>query len=164
MSFTGREPRMEALILYSLVFAAVGLMLVGTYGAMPLLAEASAATPRLRLVTASIDAPSLALSETKLLAEADLPSPKTGPVTADTAPDAGPNDGISETESILLGLHDEVDLLRDEIEGLRGDLCALLEIANRPQLVGRPKKRSDVPEPLRGQVNARRQVRVQTRA
>jgi len=131
---------------------------------MPLLADAPTA-PRLRPVTASIDAPSLALSETKLLAEADLPSPKTGPVTADTArPDAGPNDGISETESILLGLHDEVDLLRDEIEGLRGDLCALLEIANRPQLVGHPKKRSDVPEPLRGQVNARRQVRVQTRA
>jgi len=156
---------MEALILYSLVFVAVGLMLVGTYGAMPLLAEAPAATTRLQQVTASINTPILAISETRLLTEADLPSPKTRPVTADTArPDAGPNDGISETESILLGLHDEVDLLRDEIEGLRGELSALIEIANRPQLAGRPKRRSDVPEPLRGQVNARRQVRVQTRA
>jgi hypothetical protein len=157
---------MEALILYSLVSAAVGLMLVGTYGAMPLLAEAPSAHARSRPVKASIDAGStLAISETRLLTQADLPSTMARSAPIETArPGGGPNEGVSETEAILLGLHDEVDLLRDEIEGLRGELSTLIEIANRAQQTGRPKRRSDVPEPLRRQVNARRQVKVQSRA
>src|SRR5205814_758832 len=115
--------------------------------------------------TPELPQPRATINETRLLTGGNRPSARIGPAPVPAAPPVGrSNSDISETESILLGLHDEVDLLKDEIAGLRDDLSALIEIANRPQQAGRPRGRSDVPEPLRREVNAKRQVRVQTGA
>jgi hypothetical protein len=157
---------MEAFILYSLVCTAVGLMLVGTYGAMPLLVEAPASSVKPNHAALPVPIGPLAISETTLVARTDVQRPKDRRASLQGPPPQGaPGDDLSETESILLGLHDEVDLMRNEIEGLRGELSALIEIANRrSQGTLRARKGSDVPEPLRRRVNATRQVRVQTRS
>ena len=156
---------MEAFILYSLVCTAVGLMLIGTYGAMPLLVEAPASSLKSNHTALPVHSGPLAISETTLVAGTDVQSPKDRPpLLQGPQPQGAPGDDLSETESILLGLHDEVDLMRNEIEGLRGELTALIEIAHRrSQATLRARTGSDLPEPLRRRVNATRQVRVQTR-
>src|ERR1044071_3756480 len=98
---------MESIVLYSLVFTAVALMLVGIYGAMPLFAEAEAPAsgpPPLSMVRATM-APPIIRERSRPVAEIDAAA------LAST-----------DTESILAGLHAEVDLLRNEIEHLRGEL------------------------------------------
>ena len=137
---------MESIVLYSLVFTAVALMLVGIYGAMPLFveAEASASGPQPLSVARATMAPAIIPERSRPVAEID------GAALTST-----------DTESILTGLHAEVDLLRGEIEHLRGELSRLLEA---PQPKRAARSRADVPQPLRSEVNASRKSRALARA
>src|SRR5262245_5364508 len=120
-----RPARMEALILYPLVLTAVGLMLAGIFGAMPVFARhqhhQAAAHGGLKRSLGS----NVGMIEPGRLLRRGLPfmpgwSKRPHRVEGDDKPVQ------TETEIILTGLFTEVDSLRSELEGLRNDLSALL--------------------------------------
>ncbi len=151
---------MEALILYPLVLTAVGLMLAGIFGAMPVFARhhqpQATASGGLNLTLSS----SVGMIDPGRLVRRGLPfvpgwSKRPNRVEHD------PRQTQSETEVILTGLFTEVDSLRSELEGLRHDLSALIEAASHE--AGRKvRPKADVPGNAShegGEVRQRRLVR-----
>src|SRR5262249_46957658 len=74
------------------------------------------------------------------------------------APTNQANAGALETEAILSGLFTQVDLLRCEVEGVRGELASLMVVARGSQ-IRRRRLRSDLPAELRRQISPTRRER-----
>src|SRR5438093_6461238 len=119
---------MEALILYPLILMAVGLMVAGAYGAMPVLVRHHQDTgPASNGINLGLGS-GIGLIEPGRLSNRGSPfqlGKNRGP-SRDIRDESGP----SETEAILTGLFTEVDSLRGELEGLRNEISALVEAAN----------------------------------
>jgi len=157
--------------MYLVVLSALGLMLAGVYGAMPLLvrrqgtSEATAGGPSfviggaMPLVQPELRAGFRAGPRVRVL-EPEI-EPEEPSVVAD---DSQPFASVADTEALLTGLFDEVDMLRTELERLRTELAALIDVAGgrpNPARRSRTGPAGSPPSDLRRLVSdARRERRI----
>jgi len=160
---------MEAVLMYLVVLAALGLMLAGAYGAMPLLVRRQGASE------ATAGGPSFVIGGATPLVQPELRTgfragPRVRVLEAEIEPEepravadhSRPFASVADTEALLTSLFDEVDMLRTDLERLRTELAALIDVAGgRPNQARRPRTgpAGSLPSDLRRQVSDARSER-----